>query len=67
MKEFLLFVKLIATALYISLLYTYGKTFIAGQYYVHASIFATVFIGLFPIWGGWLLYKFIQFVNSKHK
>lgn len=67
MKTFISFIKFMAIILYISLLYTWINTFIAGHYYVHAGFFSTTFIGLFPVWGGWLLYKFIKFVNSKHK
>lgn len=51
------FVQFFIWILYISFLVTWYKTFIQGHYFEHAAIYATVFLGSYPIWGGWLAYK----------
>ena len=53
--------------MYISLMFTWVNTFIKGHYYVHAGFFSSVVVGTFPIWGGFILYKAIKFLNFLNK
>jgi hypothetical protein len=67
MKALTTIVKIVLVIMYISLMFTWVNTFIKGHYYVHAGFFSSVVVGTFPIWGGFILYKAIKFLNFLNK
>ncbi len=64
MTTALRFVQFLIWGFYISFLVTWYNTFVLGHYFEHAAIYATLVLGSYPLWGGWIAYQLTKSLNK---
>ncbi len=67
MTTLLRFAQIFIWVLYLSFLVTWFKIFVTGNYFEHAPIYMAVLLGLYPLWGGWLVNKISKLINAQIK